>query len=245
MLNFPNNPILNQQYIDPNGNTWQYNGTVWNILISIEPGATGPTGTSGFSGINGTNGAAGTSGFSGLNGPSTAINATNDTATTILYPVMIGAAGSNQTPKVTTSKLTFNASTGRMSLSGGTASTSTSSGTLVVTGGVGVSGQLTCGTLSATTITETSSITLKENIQPLENALSSILKLSGVSYNRKDTQEKEAGLIAEWVNETLPDLVTKDEFNNIVGIKYTKLTVYLIEAVKSLKEEIDYLKNSR
>jgi hypothetical protein len=35
MLNFPDSPIPGQQYVDPNGNTWEYNGTVWNILISI------------------------------------------------------------------------------------------------------------------------------------------------------------------------------------------------------------------
>jgi hypothetical protein len=34
-LNFPDSPIPGQQYVDPNGNTWEYNGTVWNILISI------------------------------------------------------------------------------------------------------------------------------------------------------------------------------------------------------------------
>ena len=34
-LNFPDSPTPGQQYVDPNGNTWEYNGTVWNILISI------------------------------------------------------------------------------------------------------------------------------------------------------------------------------------------------------------------
>jgi hypothetical protein len=40
----------------------------------------------------------------------------------------------------------------------------------------------------------------------------------------------------------LPDLVTKDADGKAVGIKYTKLTAYLIEAVKSLKQEIEQLK---
>jgi hypothetical protein len=34
-LNFPDSPTPGEQYVDPNGNTWEYNGTVWNILISI------------------------------------------------------------------------------------------------------------------------------------------------------------------------------------------------------------------
>jgi hypothetical protein len=101
---------------------------------------------------------------------------------------------------------------------------------------------LTCTALSAGSITETSSIALKENIEPINDALDIILKLSGVTYNRKDTKEYEAGLIAEWVDEVLPNLVTKDYLGNTVGIKYTKLTAYLIEAVKTLKSEIDTMK---
>ena len=122
-------------------------------------------------------------------------------------------------------------------------SSSTGTGTLVVTGGVGVSGQVTCGTLSATTITETSSIALKENVKPIENALESVLMLMGVIYDRKDgSSYNEAGLIAEQVNEVLPDLVTKDETGKPLGIKYTKLTAYLIESIKELKQEILSLK---
>jgi hypothetical protein len=45
-------------------------------------------------------------------GGATTITATNDTTTTTLYPVMVGAAGSSEVPKVTTTKLSFNAATG-------------------------------------------------------------------------------------------------------------------------------------
>ena len=54
----------------------------------------------------------GDTGFTGSAGPSNTINATNDTTTTALYPVMVGAAGSNQTAKVTTTKFSFDAATG-------------------------------------------------------------------------------------------------------------------------------------
>jgi dipeptidyl aminopeptidase/acylaminoacyl peptidase len=102
---------------------------------------------------------------------------------------------------------------------------------------------LTCTNLSAGSITETSSITLKENISPIENALDIILKLDGVVYDRKDGSSKgEAGLIAEAVNQVLPNLVTKDENGNPTGINYTKFSAYLIEAVKTIKKEIDQLK---
>ena len=117
------------------------------------------------------------------------------------------------------------------------ASSTTSTGTLVVTGGVGISGQLT-----ATTLVETSSIVFKENINPIENALTAIIQLVGVTYDRKDNKEHEAGLIAEDVYKIIPDLVSLDADSKPHGIKYSKLTAYLIEAVKSLKSEIDTLK---
>ena len=62
-LNFPDNPTPGQQYIDPNGKVWTYNGVVWNA--SIDGPIVGATGVSGFSGNSG---ATGTSGFSGQNG---------------------------------------------------------------------------------------------------------------------------------------------------------------------------------
>lgn len=122
-------------------------------------------------------------------------------------------------------------------------SSSTATGTLVVTGGVGVSGQLTAATVSCTTLNETSSIALKENVNPISNALDAILQLVGVTYDRRDGSSKgEAGLIAEEVYKTLPNLVQLDENGKPLGVKYTKLTAYLIESIRTLKEEINELK---
>jgi hypothetical protein len=99
------------------------------------------------------------------------------------------------------------------------------------------------GVLSTVSLTESSSIALKENVAPIENALDSIMRLVGVTYDRRDGSKKEeAGLIAEEVDKILPNLVTKDQDGNPDAIHYTKLTAYLIEAVKSLKAEINSLK---
>ena len=171
-------------------------------------------------------------------------NQAADTAT--YYPAITTAtSGTASTISVSSSKLTFVPSTGilsstEMRVTANTASNAVSNGALVVTGGVGIGGQMT-----AASIVETSSITLKENILPIENALDSILKLSGVTYDRIDSKEHEAGLIAEWTNQVLPDLVTKDELGNIIGIKYTKLTAYLIESIKTLKQEINELRDAK
>jgi len=134
---------------------------------------------------------------------------------------------------------TSNASkaTASVLMTDGVASSTTTTGTLVVTGGVGISGQMT-----AATIVETSSIAFKENINPIDNALDLVIQLMGVTYDRKDTKEHEAGLIAEHVYKIAPDLVSCDSEGKPYGLKYTKITAYLVEAIKTLKQEIDSLK---
>jgi hypothetical protein len=109
-------------------------------------------------------------------------------------------------------------------------------------GGGTLSGNLTVNG----TITETSSIALKQNISPITNALDAIMSLVGVTYDRKDgSRNNEAGLIAEAVDAVLPNLVTHDKDGNAEGVQYSKLTAYLIEAVKALKAEIDELKGKK
>jgi hypothetical protein len=99
------------------------------------------------------------------------------------------------------------------------------------------------GTLTVTALTESSSIALKENVNPITGALDAILNLVGVTYDRRDGSSKaEAGLIAEEVNKIIPNIVSKNASGDPEGIHYTKLTAYLVEAIKSLKEEINELK---
>lgn len=127
---------------------------------------------------------------------------------------------------------------GRMTITAGTPSTSVSTGSLVVNGGVGIAGRLTVDN-----IVETSSIVFKENINPIENALNSILNLRGVCYDRKDgSAVNETGLIAEEVDKIIPSLVTKDDNGNPYGVKYTKVVAYLVEAVKEQQQQIEDLK---
>jgi hypothetical protein len=121
-----------------------------------------------------------------------------------------------------------------------TASTSSTTGAFRVIGGVGIGGACYVGgALTASSITETSSIALKENVQPIENALDKIVQLAGVIYDRKDgSTTNEPGLIAEDVKKVIPELVTE----NAESVYYTKIGAYLIEAIKSLKEDLDNVK---
>jgi hypothetical protein len=53
--------------------------------------------------------------------------------------------------------------------------------------------------------------------------------------------ERDYGLIAEEVNEHLPELVKKSEEGEVEGIKYTKLTSLLIKAVQDQAKQIEDL----
>ena len=96
-------------------------------------GTQGTQGVQGTTGTQGTQGIQGVQGIQGITGPSTTINATNNTTTTALYPVMVGAAGSNQTANVTTSGFLFNAAANVLTL-GGTAAAG--SAVLIVAGNI-------------------------------------------------------------------------------------------------------------
>jgi hypothetical protein len=103
--------------------------------------------------------------------------------------------------------------------------------------------QPSTGTLSSTIFTETSSIALKENFTPIDDALEKILQLTAWIYDRKDgSQKQEAGLVVEQVYPIIPNVVTLDENGKPSSINYSRFSAYLIEAIKSLKIEIDEIK---
>lgn len=106
--------------------------------------------------------------------------------------------------------------------------------------------QPSTGTLTSTIYVESSSIALKENFRPIENALDKILQLSGTIYDRKDGSHKdEVGMIAEDVNSVIPNVVGKDANGNPSTIAYQRLVAYLIESIKELKLDLDNLKSNR
>jgi len=91
------------------------------------------------------------------------------------------------------------------------------------------------------TVVESSSLAYKENVQPLEFN-DAIYNVNAVKYDRKDGSSKnEVGVIAEELYEVLPDLVEcKDGKPD--AVKYTKMTMYLLEALKKQNQEIQLLK---
>jgi len=96
-------------------------------------------------------------------------------------------------------------------------------------------------------VTAYSDIKLKEDIKPIENAISKVQKLRGVTYTRndlKDTELRHAGLIAQEVELVLPEAVS-ETFEDIKVVNYNATIALLVEAVKELKAEIEHLKEGR
>ena len=94
------------------------------------------------------------------------------------------------------------------------------------------------------TLTQGSTRNIKQNIAPINNALSTVIEMQGVTYDKKDgSATNEPGFIAEDLYTILPSLVSLNKNGDPYGVKYTNLTAYLVEAIKELKIEIDILKN--
>ena len=96
------------------------------------------------------------------------------------------------------------------------------------------------GTARANAFDTYSSRKLKKNINKIQNPLNIVNGLRGVTFDWKDTDKREIGLIAEEVHKVLPEIVCYDN-NRPAALDYPKLTALLIECVKELQTKIDFL----
>jgi hypothetical protein len=97
---------------------------------------------------------------------------------------------------------------------------------------------------------------LKNNVQPLQGALSKITDLNPVSYqwNYDNPQSPDAGFIAQEVEIVFPDAISESEPTDeqkpfipegekVLSIGWRNdMTAYLVGAIKELKAEVDGLK---
>jgi len=87
-------------------------------------------------------------------------------------------------------------------------------------------------TATAQSFNTTSDARLKDDIQPISDALSSVLQLQGKTYRwKEDHHKQDIGLIAQEVEQVFPELVGEDS-NGFKAIAYSRLTAVLIEAMK-------------
>ncbi len=98
------------------------------------------------------------------------------------------------------------------------------------------------GDIGATAFYYSSDRSLKTNITPLQDSLSKITELQGVSFNWKNGGAKSDGLIAQDVEKVYPELVNTDPKTGLKSLEYANLVAPLIEAIKTQQKEIDDLK---
>jgi hypothetical protein len=98
------------------------------------------------------------------------------------------------------------------------------------------------GIVTAQDFDSLSDINYKTNVETVENALGIVGSLRGVSFDWKESGSGSYGVIAQELQEVLPELVHGDNpktvnYNGIIGV--------LIEAIKELKAEVEELKNTK
>jgi hypothetical protein len=135
----------------------------------------------------------------------------DDTSTNATYyPMLAQGTSGNTAPKVSSTKLTFNPSS---------------------------------GLLTSTDYNSSSDKRLKKNIKTVTSALDTVNALRGVTFDWKEGNGKAIGLIAQEVQEVLPEIVSTDD-NGYLGIRYTNVVGVLVEAIKELKADFEAYKKT-
>ena len=135
---------------------------------------------------------------------------------------------------------------GAITFSNSTASTTKTTGAVIVTGGVGISGALNVG--GDVVAFASSDERLKDNIELISNPIEKVKQLKGVTWDWNSNADilqqtlPNVGVIAQDVEKVLPQLVI-DRDNGFKGVDYAKLTGLLIEAIKEQQVQIEELKN--
>lgn len=91
--------------------------------------------------------------------------------------------------------------------------------------------------------TVSSSLRFKEQIESLGNS-ERIYDLRPVSfkYKSQSSDRPQFGLIAEEVNDVIPEIVVRDREGEIETIQYQTLPIFLLAEIQKLRKEIDELK---
>ena len=108
------------------------------------------------------------------------------------------------------------------------------------------------GNVTATgNVTAYSDIRIKENVRTVDNALDKVKSMRGVYFDRKDNGKASVGVIAQEIEEILPEVVqtqdTRTEHNpdalpDLKTVSYGNIVGVLIEAIKDQQKQIDELK---
>jgi hypothetical protein len=101
------------------------------------------------------------------------------------------------------------------------------------------------GTVSATIFNSTSDITLKENIREIPDALDKLEMLSGYIFNFIGQTQDSAGVLAQELQEVLPECVT--EIDGVLQVNYAGALALILQGFKEYRnwmhDKIDYIES--
>ena len=85
-------------------------------------------------------------------------------------------------------------------------------------------------------------MTQKKNIQKISNSTDLIKQINGVRFDWKDNDESSAGVIAQEVEEIMPEIVHTND-DGIKSVNYNGIIGLLVEAIKEQQNQIEELKS--
>ena len=98
------------------------------------------------------------------------------------------------------------------------------------------------GIATASEFDALSDINYKKNVKTVENGLDKIVSLRGVSYDWKQSDRPSYGVIAQELEEVLPELVHGGFGDDPKTVNYNGIIGVMIESIKELKQEVETLK---
>lgn len=171
--------------------------------------------------------------FTNLNGTTSALGIA--TATTVSASGLVsggsfstaGSLGAGTSTLGVTSVSSL-ASSGAVSGTTGTFTGAVGTGTLTVTGAI----------TATQNITAYSDKRLKSDIKEIDDAVAKVEAVRGVTYEMGVPGERFVGVIAQELEEVLPEAVVTDENSGLKAVAYGNITALLIEAVKEQQATI-------
>ena len=79
---------------------------------------------------------------------------------------------------------------------------------------------------------------LKQNIIEINSSLDTVCKLNGVQFTWITNKQKDYGIIAQYVQQIIPELVTIEEKTGFKQVNYIKLIPFLLQSIKQLNKKI-------
>jgi hypothetical protein len=216
-------------------------------------GSTGGTGPTGPQGTTGSTGGAGPTGPQGTTGSNAGITSYTNTTDNNILTAVSSTAIQGET------NLTFNGTdlnvTGNTNISGDLAITGGASA-LVVGGNTPANYPIdvrwatappaSVSIFAVGDIIAFSDSRMKFNVENIADALNKIRQINGVTFTRPDLgsdTNRLAGVIAQEVEQVLPEVVKIDPETGMKAVAYGNLSALLIEAIKELMIKVENLED--